>query len=246
MEIIIERTAKLFEAGDYPDKNISVTEADLDGLASSFVQAPVKVEHIDTPFDGALGILRRVWREGRDLMGVIGFARESWALIDRAGARKLSIAIAKDLSRIIEVSLVKNPRISGAQVFQDRAEFCGEIIRAEMDLLEEENRRLLSVIREREADAEIFRLKHAGKVVPACEEICRVILMNCRDGAVKFGAESLSPAELFVRFLESMPALIRFDETAKSSLDESGQFTPEQARLLQGLGVQPEDALKYS
>jgi len=122
MSEIIERTAKLFEVGSYPDKGIEITEANLDSLVSGFASIPVKVEHSETPFDGALGNCTKVWRDGTDLKGTIGFSPEAWGLIDKAGARKLSIGIKKDLSALTEVSLVKNPRIAGAAVFDDRIE----------------------------------------------------------------------------------------------------------------------------
>lgn len=115
----IEKTAKLFTTGDYKDKGIKVTEADLDKLITSFKECPVKIEHSSSPFDGALGTLQRIWRVGTDLMGSISFTAAAWALIEHAGAmaKQLSISIKKDLSALIEVSLVTNPRIPGAAVF---------------------------------------------------------------------------------------------------------------------------------
>ena len=128
MPDIIERTAKLFEAGNYPDKGIDITTDALDAISSNFTSIPVKVEHSDTPFDGALGNCTKVWRDGNDLKGVIGFSPEAWQLIDKAGAKKLSIGIKRDLSALTEVSLVKNPRIETAAVFDDRIEVTGNLI----------------------------------------------------------------------------------------------------------------------
>jgi|GEM_PF-2713039 len=119
---IIERTAKLFEAGEYKDKGISVTESDIDALVAGFKEIPVKIEHSETPFDGFLGGCTKIWRKGADLMGSIGFSPEAWSLVDKADARKLSIGIKKDLSELTEVSLVKTPRVAGAAVFDDRIE----------------------------------------------------------------------------------------------------------------------------
>ena len=114
---MIEREAKLFEAGVYPDKDVEITEADLDRIVAGFVEAPVKVEHEDTPFDGVLGTLKRIWRRGRELFGSIAFTTEAWQLIDLARARRLSVAISRDKSAITEVSLVRRPRVAGAVVF---------------------------------------------------------------------------------------------------------------------------------
>jgi len=115
----IEKTAKLFETGEYKDKGIKVTEADLDNIISGFKAIPIKIEHQDTPFDGALGMLKSIWRAGKDLMGSISFTPEAWTLMEQVGAaaKKLSVSIKKDLTALTEVSLVSNPRIAGAAVF---------------------------------------------------------------------------------------------------------------------------------
>lgn len=126
-ETMIEREAKLFEAGEYADKNMTVTEANLDTVVSNFQEAPVKIEHRDSPLDGALGSLKSVSRKGKELFGKIAFTREAWTLIDKAGARKLSVSLKRDFSGIPEVSLVKNPRVSGAAVFDDRIEAVGTV-----------------------------------------------------------------------------------------------------------------------
>lgn len=128
MPEIIERTAKLFEAGNYPDKGIEITTDALDAIVGSFTSIPVKVEHSDTPFDGALGNCTKVWRDGNDLKGIVGFSPEAWQLIDKAGAKKLSIGVKRDLSALTEVSLVKNPRVQGAAVFDDHIELSGKMV----------------------------------------------------------------------------------------------------------------------
>ena len=128
MAEVIERTAKLFEAGDYPDKELSISTDNLDAIAQSFTAIPVKIEHTDTPLDGAIGNCTKVWREGKDLKGTIGFSPEAWQLIDKAGAKKLSIGIKRDLSALTEVSLVKNPRVQGAAVFDDHIELSGKMV----------------------------------------------------------------------------------------------------------------------
>lgn len=57
-----ERDAVLLEVCDLPDKQLKLSEADLDGIVSRFnANTPVKVEHQDTVFD-PLGSVQRVWR----------------------------------------------------------------------------------------------------------------------------------------------------------------------------------------
>jgi len=114
----VEREAKLFEAGSYPDKRIDVSESDLDTIiANHDPTLPIKIEHSDTPFDGALGFVKRIWRTGKELMGSMAFTDEAWALIERSGIKSLSSGIKRDKTGLAEVSLVRNPRIADARVF---------------------------------------------------------------------------------------------------------------------------------
>ena len=73
-EMVHERDAKLLEVGAYPDKGLTVTEADLDGIVSRFSAdgAPIKVKHMDTPLD-PLGRVKRILREGSTLMAKLLF-----------------------------------------------------------------------------------------------------------------------------------------------------------------------------
>lgn len=126
MSELIERTAKLFEAGDYQDKGVSITEADIQALVDSFAgEVPVKIQHTDTAFDGMLGAVKSVWRRGGELLGRIAFAPDVWSLIDRCSARRLSVGIGFDPLRLREVSIVDRPRVATAQVFAGGLEFAG-------------------------------------------------------------------------------------------------------------------------
>jgi len=132
----VEREAKLFEAGSYPDRGIEITEDDLDRIVGGTGEAPIRIEHTATPFDGALGVLRGIYRKGRELFGRLCFTRAAWELVRSADARRLSVAVRKDKSGIAEVSLVREPRIADAAVFGDH-----EVIRladAELPLPTEE------------------------------------------------------------------------------------------------------------
>ena len=73
-EMSQERDALLLECGIYPDKGLSVTEEDLDGIVARFSAegAPIKVEHMDTPLD-PLGRVQRILREGSTLMAKLLF-----------------------------------------------------------------------------------------------------------------------------------------------------------------------------
>lgn len=101
----IERDAKLFEAGSYPDRGIEITEEDLDRIIANTSEAPIRIEHTATPFDGALGVVKSIYRKGRELFGKLSFTAQAWELINASNARRLSVAIKKDKSGIAEVSL---------------------------------------------------------------------------------------------------------------------------------------------
>ena len=87
----VERECLLFEAGDYPDKGVRITEDDLRAIATNSEAAiPVKIEHLpESPFDGALGAVTRLRVMGSQLWGTLRQPVEAWRLAQRAGARAL-------------------------------------------------------------------------------------------------------------------------------------------------------------
>ncbi len=248
---MIERLAKLFEAGSYPDKGITITEEDLDTLAAGFTEAPVRVEHAESPFDGAIGALKRIWRKGRELFGTIAFTPEAWALIDSANARKLSVGIKRDKSALTEVSLVKRPYIAGAQVFNDQATdvavFFGELqadgngqylLPFDEDIcrLSKENASLKAELASDRVNTRIAEFKRRGKIVRATEDAARAILLGAGDAVVEFNSQKVSLGELFEQFLEAMPPVVLFGETCRA--ETPSPFTPEQREVFRKLGIE--------
>lgn len=138
MEEIVERECLLFEAGDYPDKGVSVSHEDLIEIArNSPAEIPVRIEHLpETPFDGALGVVGEVRAEEGRLWGKLKIPAETWSFVRRAGARALSVALDMATKRLTEVSFVSHPRVRSAMVF------CGEdnLLRMEVILPEMETR----------------------------------------------------------------------------------------------------------
>ena len=175
------RTAKLFVAGDYPDKGLKVAPEDLEKLAGSFKEIPVKVEHTDTVFDGKIGRVKEVWCSGDSLYGSIEFDPDMWALIDKIGAKSLSVGIKEDLSALTEVSIVKAPRVADARIFSFAADFEEE---PGMQALREENARLRQEIAglkraelEQKAQDRADALVRAGKLTPACVPFAKALLL---------------------------------------------------------------------
>ena len=55
----VERECLLFEAGEYADRGLTITEDDLAEIAANSAgEIPVRIEHLaESPFDGALGVV---------------------------------------------------------------------------------------------------------------------------------------------------------------------------------------------
>ena len=123
-EMSQERDALLLECGIYPDKGLSVTEADLDGIVARFSTdgAPIKVEHMDTPLD-PLGRVQRIWREGSTLMAKLLFPEDLAGFLRRRGVQKLSVGLSREAVglALTEVSLVLKPRVAAAAMFGEEA-----------------------------------------------------------------------------------------------------------------------------
>lgn len=96
MRMEVEREAKLFEAGAYPDKGLEVSEEQLQSLVERFVApVPVVVEHL--PHGWQIGVLKQLWRRGKELFGRLGILPEAEALLKRLGIRGISVAVTPDL-----------------------------------------------------------------------------------------------------------------------------------------------------
>jgi hypothetical protein len=268
---VVERDALLFRAGAYPDKDIEVTEDDLDRMIESFQPAPIKVEHTDTPL--RFGVVTRIWRKGSELFGRLAFNPLAWALARECGATKLSVAVRRDKSGLEEISLVRSPRIADAAVFSREAEyFAGEDLAAAApasnddpkpeggdavdkktqtsDFAEARIATLERELRARDADARIDQLKRQGKLAPVAEGFAKSLLMVADDQVVTFtdadGAETREPvARVFEAFLEAQPKVIEFSELVPGTVDERPAFSPEAQRLFEKLGVSAE-AVKRS
>ncbi len=120
----VERECLLFEAGEYPDRGVTITPADLLAIAKNSPESiPVRVEHLArSPFDGALGAVMRLRAVGNRLWGTLRQPAEAWQFVQRAGAKALSVAIDTGATkgwRLAEVSFVCLPRVASAQVFND-------------------------------------------------------------------------------------------------------------------------------
>ena len=252
----IEREAKLFEAGSYPDRDVEITEEDLDRIAENTADAPIRIEHTPTPFDGAIGVLRSVYRKGRELFGRLCFTRAAWELVKAANARRLSVALRKDKSGIAEVSLVREPRIADAAVFGEVDVVLGGEVELEFEAefaepspllakegageVDPEVERLRRELLRRDSQARIDQLKRAGKLVPAAEVFARAILESGDSSVITFGGTETPISQVFLWFLDSQPKVIEFAELAAA-----GEDAPDEPEVFARLGVTTRQVERY-
>lgn len=212
---MIEREAKLFEAGSYPDRGIEISEEDLDRIIANTSDAPLRIEHSATPFDGASGVLKSVYRKGRELFGKLCFTNAAWELVKAANAKRLSVAILKDKSGISEVSLVRAPRIADATVFSD-----SDVVRIDTELSADfsgADAALRRELADKDAQIVIDQLKRDGKIAPAAEVFARAILRSEDTSAITFADQPTPVSQVFRWFLDSQPKVIEFSELAPAA-----------------------------
>ncbi|MER3414555.1 MAG: hypothetical protein C4341_10100 [Armatimonadota bacterium] len=188
----LERRAKLFEIGEYDDKGLVVREEDLQRLADNFeFPVGVLIEHIENPL--RLGYLTSVEALGPELFGTLSLTPEADTLLEKSGARSLSLSVSRDLDRIFEVSIVSNPRVETARLFC--ADFRDSAPRGVQRKVAELQERL----RQTETERLVDDLVRKGQLPPASRESAVALLFSAREeirGKVEAFLESLPPAFL--------------------------------------------------
>jgi hypothetical protein len=126
----VTRRGKLFHAGAWPDKALTLTEADLDAEVAAFAPVDLEIEHYQTRglpsiFDGKLGQIDAIWREGADLIArarVPAFVDACWA--DKG--HRISAVWDTATRRLLRAGLVLNPAITDAALTASFAAFAGQ------------------------------------------------------------------------------------------------------------------------
>lgn len=261
---LVERDARLFAAGDYPDRGIEITEDDLDRMVEGHKPVPIKIEHTDSPLD--LGMVTKLWRAGKELFGRLVFTAPAWDLVQTCGAKKLSAAVKRDKSKLVEVSLVRNPRIADAAIFGGEGSwvmghglcnpdsvvgFSFEVEDGGENMSEtktvEFSKRIAELegeLKSREAESRIDLLKRAGKLTPASEPFALALLTVGDAQVVTFSDGTEKPvSETFLAFLESQPKVIEFSELAEGG-KETVEVSDAERELCAKLGISPEAVAK--
>ncbi|MCS6918819.1 MAG: hypothetical protein NZM28_03535 [Fimbriimonadales bacterium] len=226
----IYRDAKLIETGVYPDKGAAITEPQLEQLARSFrAPAPILVEHRPSPL--LLGWLVRVWRRGDALYGRLALFPEADALLRRLRLRGLSVGLSRDLRRLLEVSITASPRVPSAQLFH-AAQCNQEVIRLDtVEILESRIRELEAELRRREAREQIQQWSLRGQLPPALAPLAEAILLQ-GDAPVQFSDTTISIAELFRQFVNSLPPQNLLAELAPTPETDTPDFSADALEFL--------------
>lgn len=126
MANVIKRRAKIFEAGDYPDKGGKYTVEELDTWIKNHENRdiPLSVGHLDLSSNPlaklgefGMGFLKNLQRIGAELFADVFLDEDINRLLDRGASKALSIGIDRDSGLILEASLVANPRVASAAIF---------------------------------------------------------------------------------------------------------------------------------
>lgn len=221
----VDRRAKLFEAGDFPDKGVSILPDDLRRLSEGFdLPVPILIEHAESPLE--LGFLTQVEAVGNELFGNLALSEEANALTNRSGAKSLSLGIDRAISRICEVSLVRNPRVESAKMFGAEIRFWVELEVGVPDW-EMRFREMESKAAREEATRKVEALIAEGKLVPAQAEFAAALLTA--GGNIEFDGDRRPVANLVSELLDRQPKFSLYSELApeRGSSSES-LFLPEE------------------
>lgn len=214
----VDRRAKLFEVGEYPDKGVNVHESHLAALCDTFdLPVPVLIEHARSPFE--LGYLTDLEAQAGELFGTVVLTPEAHELIEKSGAHSLSLGLTPELDEIREVSLVERPRIATARLFADGPVFTAEWGSAWRD----ERSRFLA----QQGEDWLRQLLAEGRIVPAQLEPARAVLGALSAQFSSDGAVVAALRELLGR---AVPHRL-FGQVAPSPSSPSPQLGPDEAEF---------------
>ena len=112
----VVRPGKVFEAGAYPDKNFSLSAAEMESAVQRFHAAqPVGFEHSPSPLDGFIGDVQRVWHDGKNLYADVALNKHIDAIYRENNLPvKVSAEWDRESKTLVGLALVRNPRVSDA------------------------------------------------------------------------------------------------------------------------------------
>src|SRR5579871_3058696 len=107
------RQGLFFRCGEYPDREFHLTEEEADAAIAAFTPVNNNVEHYPTLFDGRLGTVRRLWREGVDILAEYCIPR--WFHeVTQGEPLRTSAEWNRTTKRVLGNAFVLHPRIADA------------------------------------------------------------------------------------------------------------------------------------
>jgi hypothetical protein len=111
------KRGKIFQAGSYPDKNVTVTTEQLREAATRFRPVPLNIEHFPSVFDGKLGELIAVdIADDGAMFGVTSIPKALHELLGNDPV-PVSIELGTNGFDIVGLAFAKNPRVEDAAIF---------------------------------------------------------------------------------------------------------------------------------
>ena len=112
------RTGKIFEAGQYKDKNFEISSEELCEAIADFAPVELDVEHMPSIFDGKLGVLQAVAlaEDGKSLIGTVKFPKWLDKVLSTV-EKKVSATWDRTTKRLTKLALVRNPRVKDAAIY---------------------------------------------------------------------------------------------------------------------------------
>jgi len=110
------RTGKIFQTGDYKDKDFALSADEMEDAANNFeASRPMNFEHAASPLDGYIGSIQRVWHDGTNLFADTHINKHIDAIYQENNLEyKVSAEWSRDAKKLIGLALVRNPRIQDA------------------------------------------------------------------------------------------------------------------------------------
>ncbi|NWJ46459.1 MAG: hypothetical protein HXX08_11320 [Chloroflexi bacterium] len=115
---IVVRRGKVFEAGDYPEKEFSITPEEMEEAVKAFKPVPIDYQHVEGPLDGEFGKLAKVRVDPKDpknLLGEVAIPKWLHALFK---GKPMKVSTTWDIAtkKIIGLAMVNHPAVSDAAV----------------------------------------------------------------------------------------------------------------------------------
>ena len=119
----IYRDGKIFETGEWPDKQFTLSDLEADAAIAKFLPCDANLEHKPNSTlgdviqaDGLFGKLVKVWRVGKEIFGRIQIPK----FIDkRLSVRSVSCEWDRDTKSLVGIAFTTLPRIKDAAVYSE-------------------------------------------------------------------------------------------------------------------------------